>query len=150
MRHGQGIIRRRAPTPRPCTTAVVRPENANGGPPPPGGPPEARSIGALRLLGDGRFQRQREGVFADDARVPLALAARAVEADDALRWARRADAFAMGIVRDPRTQIALQRELCVRNVAEPEPPRWVRAVFGSHPTTLERIGIAEEALASAS
>ncbi len=66
------------------------------------------------------------------------------------RAERRADAFAMGIVRDPRTQISLQRELCVRNVAEPEPPRWVRAVFGSHPTTLERIGIAEEALRSAS
>lgn len=66
------------------------------------------------------------------------------------RAERRADAFAMGIVRDPRTQISLQRELCVRNVAEPEPPRWVRVLSGSHPTALERIGIAEKELASAS
>jgi len=59
------------------------------------------------------------------------------------RMERRADAFAMGLIGDPRTQIAVQRSLCVRNVAEPEPPRWVRIVFGSHPTTLERIAMAE-------
>jgi STE24 endopeptidase len=64
------------------------------------------------------------------------------------RMERRADAFAMDLVDDPRTQIAVQRELCVRNVAEPEPPRWVRLVFGSHPTTLERIAMAEQASAS--
>lgn len=65
------------------------------------------------------------------------------------RMERRADAFAMGLIGDPRTQIAVQRALCVRNVAEPEPPRWVRIVFGSHPTALERIAMAERA-ASAS
>jgi STE24 endopeptidase len=64
------------------------------------------------------------------------------------RMERRADAFAMGLVADPRTQIAVQRALCVRNVAEPEPPRWVRIVFGSHPTSLERIAMAESFRAS--
>jgi STE24 endopeptidase len=65
------------------------------------------------------------------------------------RAERRADRFAMDLVEDPRAQIAFQRDICVRNVAEPEPPRWVRVVFGSHPTTLERIAMAEAA-ASAS
>jgi Zn-dependent protease with chaperone function len=65
------------------------------------------------------------------------------------RAERRADRFAMALVEDPKAQIAFQRDICVRNVAEPEPPRWVRVVFGSHPTTLERIAMAEAA-ASAS
>ncbi len=62
---------------------------------------------------------------------------------------RRADRFAMEIVGDPRAQIAFQRGICVRNVAEPEPPRWVQVLYGTHPTTLERIAMAEAA-ASAS
>jgi STE24 endopeptidase len=62
---------------------------------------------------------------------------------------RRADRFAIDLVGDPRTQIAFQRGICVRNVAEPEPPRWVQALSGTHPTTLERIAMAEAA-ASAS
>jgi STE24 endopeptidase len=57
---------------------------------------------------------------------------------------RRADHFAMALVGDPRAQIAFQRGICVRNVAEPEPPRWVRALYGTHPSTLERIAMAEE------
>jgi STE24 endopeptidase len=63
---------------------------------------------------------------------------------------RRADRFAMDLVGDPRSQIAFQRGICVRNVAEPEPPRWVQLLYGTHPTTLERIAMAEEAAGSAS
>jgi STE24 endopeptidase len=62
---------------------------------------------------------------------------------------RRADRFAMNIVGDPRSQIAFQRGICVKNLAEPAPPRWVQVLYGTHPTTLERIAMAEEA-ASAS
>ena len=58
---------------------------------------------------------------------------------------RRADAFAMAAVGDPGAQIAFQRGICLRNVAEPEPPRWVQLLYGTHPTTLERIAMAEAA-----
>jgi STE24 endopeptidase len=56
---------------------------------------------------------------------------------------RRADRFALDLVGDPRAQISFQRGICVRNVAEPEPPRWVQLLYGTHPTTLERIAMAE-------
>lgn len=62
---------------------------------------------------------------------------------------RRADRFAMRLVGDPQSQIGFQRGICIRNVAEPEPPRWVQVLYGTHPTTLERIAMAEAA-ASAS
>lgn len=62
---------------------------------------------------------------------------------------RRADRFAMAAVPDPRTQIAFQRTIAIKNLADPDPPRWLQAVYGTHPTTLERIAMAEEVLASA-
>jgi STE24 endopeptidase len=52
----------------------------------------------------------------------------------------RADRFALGLTGEPDAVIEFHRRIAVQNVAEPEPPRWVRAVFGTHPTTLERIG----------
>jgi STE24 endopeptidase len=54
----------------------------------------------------------------------------------------RADAFALELTRDPRAFIELQRELAVSNVSDPDPPAAFRLIFGSHPTTLERIGAA--------
>lgn len=62
---------------------------------------------------------------------------------------RRADRFAMRVVGNPQTQVDFQRGVCLRNVAEPEPPRWVQVLYGTHPTTLERIAMAEDS-ASAS
>ncbi|MEA2126468.1 MAG: endopeptidase [Solirubrobacteraceae bacterium] len=61
---------------------------------------------------------------------------------------RRADRFAMDIVGDPRAQIAFQRGICLRNLAEPAPPRWVQVLYGTHPTTLERIAMAEAAISA--
>ncbi len=58
---------------------------------------------------------------------------------------RRADRFAMRLVGDPGAQVAFQRGICIRNVAEPEPPRWVQVLYGTHPTTLERIAMAKDA-----
>jgi STE24 endopeptidase len=54
-----------------------------------------------------------------------------------------ADAFALQLTRDPAAQIALERRLAVSNVADPDPPALLQFVFGTHPTTVERIGIAE-------
>lgn len=56
---------------------------------------------------------------------------------------RRADAFALDLTGDPDTLIAFHRAIAVRNIADPDPPRWLQLLLGSHPTTLERIGMAE-------
>jgi STE24 endopeptidase len=55
----------------------------------------------------------------------------------------RADGFALELTRDPAAQIALERRLAVSNVSDPDPPRLLHDLFGTHPTTVERIGIAE-------
>ena len=55
----------------------------------------------------------------------------------------RADGFALELTRDPVAQIALERRLAVSNVSDPDPPRLLHDLFGTHPTTVERIGIAE-------
>ena len=54
-----------------------------------------------------------------------------------------ADAFALRLTHDPQALIDLQTRLADRNLTDPEPPGWARFVFGTHPTTLERIGAAE-------
>jgi STE24 endopeptidase len=55
----------------------------------------------------------------------------------------RADAFSLELTRDPAAIIALQRELAERNISDPDPPALLQALFGTHPTTVERIGIGE-------
>jgi STE24 endopeptidase len=51
-----------------------------------------------------------------------------------------ADAFALRVTRDPRGFIALERRLAITNVADPDPPWLIQILFGTHPTTRERIG----------
>ena len=51
-----------------------------------------------------------------------------------------ADAFALRVTGDPQGFIALERRLAVTNVADPDPPRLTQLLFGTHPTTKERIG----------
>jgi STE24 endopeptidase len=53
-----------------------------------------------------------------------------------------ADAFALRITDDPRALIELQTALAERNLSDPDPPAISRILFGTHPTTLERIGSA--------
>ena len=52
----------------------------------------------------------------------------------------RADGFALELTRDAQAFIGLERRLAVRNVSDPDPPRALHLLFGTHPTTLERIG----------
>jgi STE24 endopeptidase len=52
----------------------------------------------------------------------------------------RADAFALDLTREPGAFIELERSLATRNLGDPDPPRLLHAIFGTHPTTLERIG----------
>lgn len=55
----------------------------------------------------------------------------------------RADAYALRLTGDPAAQIAFQRRIAVQNVSDVDPPAVWHALFGTHPTTLERIGVAE-------
>jgi STE24 endopeptidase len=55
----------------------------------------------------------------------------------------RADAFALSLTRDPAAFVQLERRLAIRNVSDPDPPGLLHALFGTHPTTIERIGIGE-------
>jgi STE24 endopeptidase len=52
----------------------------------------------------------------------------------------RADAFALELTREPRAFVELERNLAKRNLGDPDPPRLLHALLGTHPTTLERIG----------
>jgi STE24 endopeptidase len=54
----------------------------------------------------------------------------------------RADAFALELTREPGPFVDLQRRLAVANVADPSPPGFLQFLFGTHPTTMQRIGAA--------
>jgi STE24 endopeptidase len=55
----------------------------------------------------------------------------------------RADAFALATTHDPTAFIALERSLAIRNISQPAPPNFWQVLFGTHPTTIERIGYGE-------
>jgi STE24 endopeptidase len=55
----------------------------------------------------------------------------------------RADVHALDLTRDPAAFIDMQRLLARTNLADPDPPTVWQWYFGSHPTTAERVGLAE-------
>jgi STE24 endopeptidase len=55
----------------------------------------------------------------------------------------RADAFALDLTRDPAAFVQFERRIALRNVIDPDPPWIFQSLFGTHPTTLDRIGIGE-------
>jgi len=54
----------------------------------------------------------------------------------------RADTYALELTGDPRTFVDQQRRLALQNVSDPDPPRILQTLLGTHPTTVQRIGIA--------
>lgn len=52
-----------------------------------------------------------------------------------------ADSFGLRLTGDPKAFIALERSLALRNLGDPDPPSLFQAVFGTHPTTVQRIGV---------
>jgi STE24 endopeptidase len=62
----------------------------------------------------------------------------------------RADTTALELTGDPEAFVAFQRDIAVRNVSDPEPPGWRQALLGTHPTTVERIGLARAYTATTS
>jgi STE24 endopeptidase len=51
-----------------------------------------------------------------------------------------ADTFALRLTDDPADFIGFQRRISVQNVGDPDPPGWYQTLFGTHPTTIQRIG----------
>jgi STE24 endopeptidase len=56
---------------------------------------------------------------------------------------QRADQFSLGIAPEPRAFIGFQKRIALTNVSDPDPPALVRFLLGTHPSTMQRIGLAE-------
>lgn len=55
---------------------------------------------------------------------------------------RRADTDALEATGDIQAFIDFQRRITLKNLGDPDPPRWLSLLAGTHPTTVERIGLA--------
>jgi STE24 endopeptidase len=53
-----------------------------------------------------------------------------------------ADNFALELTDDPQALIDLQVQLARTNIGDPDPPGWSSILFGTHPSTVDRIGAA--------
>ncbi|MCU1669514.1 MAG: yhfN [Blastococcus sp.] len=56
----------------------------------------------------------------------------------------RADVHALDLTRDPEAFIQMQRTLAVTNLEDPDPPAVWQWFFGDHPTTAQRVALAED------
>jgi STE24 endopeptidase len=54
-----------------------------------------------------------------------------------------ADSFALRVTDEPAAFIGLERRLALSNVSQPDPPAVTQLLFGTHPTTIQRIGVGE-------
>jgi Zn-dependent protease with chaperone function len=73
----------------------------------------------------------------------LAFAVAAISNQLSRRVEARADSYALKLTEAPEPFIGFERRISLRNVSDPDPPGWVTAVLGTHPPTIERIGIGE-------
>ena len=53
-----------------------------------------------------------------------------------------ADEFALELTNDPEALVDVQVKLARTNLSDPDPPAVYSALFGTHPSTVERIGAA--------
>ena len=53
---------------------------------------------------------------------------------------QRADSYSLQLTGEAPAFISQQRRLALQNLSEPDPPALSRLLFGTHPTTLQRIG----------
>jgi STE24 endopeptidase len=56
------------------------------------------------------------------------------------RVEQRADAFALSLTEDPESFIELEKRLAIKALADPQPPRLIQKLFGTHPDAVQRIG----------
>jgi STE24 endopeptidase len=55
---------------------------------------------------------------------------------------RRADAFSLELTGEAEAFVSFEERITRQNLADPDPPRWLSALLGTHPPIVERIGIA--------
>ena len=102
---------------------------------------------ALVLAGLGRRGRLTRGGTA--VPVVLALVSLATLATSPIQSAvsrqieLRADVDALRVTHEPEAFKAMQTQLALRSLADPTPPAWSQFWFGSHPTTLMRMALAD-------
>ena len=56
---------------------------------------------------------------------------------------QRADQFSLELAREPQAFIGFQRRIAITNVSDPDPPAAIRFLLGTHPSAVERIGLAK-------
>ena len=55
---------------------------------------------------------------------------------------QRADQFSLELAGEPEQFIGFQKRIAATNVSDPDPPALAQFLLGTHPTTMERIGLA--------
>jgi STE24 endopeptidase len=103
------------------------------------------------LVGVGLLGLLLGGGVADPRQVPRVLALAAVatllasplENGISRRIETRADVAALESTKDPTAFVAVQKALARTSLADPSPPAMSQFWFGSHPTALQRIALAE-------
>jgi Zn-dependent protease with chaperone function len=94
---------------------------------------------------------ERRGGLEDPSLVPLGIAVALVFSLLAMplgnlvsrRYEAEADWLALTATRDPAAFVRLEKRLTVTALGDPDPPAWSNLVFGTHPTPLRRIAMAE-------
>ncbi len=56
---------------------------------------------------------------------------------------RRADAVSLRLTADPEAFISFERKITLQNLVDPAPPTWLTAALATHPSTAQRIGMAQ-------
>jgi STE24 endopeptidase len=108
-------------------------------------------VGLLGVIVERRHRDRRdERGIGDPVAVPRLLALLAVGSVLALpvqntisrQIETRADVTALRTTKDAGAFVSLQRELAISSLQDPAPASWSQFWFGSHPTVLQRIGLA--------
>jgi STE24 endopeptidase len=94
---------------------------------------------------------RRRGGLAQPEAVPVALlvlvvlqlAAAPLLNMTSRRQEAAADWAALEATRDPAAARGLIRQLATKSLSDPDPPLWVQGIYGSHPTMIDRIAMAD-------
>lgn len=102
-------------------------------------------------LGLTAYLTRRRGGLAQPEAIPLAILVLTVTqliAAPLLNTAYRreeaaADWAALEATREPTAAKSAFRQLAIKSLSNPDPPSWIDGLYGSHPSMLERIAMAE-------
>ena len=97
------------------------------------------------------WMTERRGGLPDPALVPLGIAVAIVYSFLVMpfgnyisrRYEAEADWAALTATSDPQSFIGLEKTLTQTSLGDPSPPAWSNLLFGTHPTPMKRIGMAQ-------